>query len=307
MFFKDIETQHKFLSWAQFYLNLGRLYGQKILKDDSIHNTIIKVPYTNFIPHLLSLGIADETYDYPIESNYSFDWKDKLTPGILVFYKTSIDKSETPYTFIGFSESGYPIIEDKKKHPTRTQLGRDWETKIRIAIEQVTYKKSRTLKNKTLNILKKHYSTENLERLAQLNDHRILIIGNEKKLKNEAEEKIHNLEIYHWLLMRPFLHQQSYYLTDIYSSRYKGELEGLPSNTIVIYSSLDAFYNFHEELNCFSSIVLYASIESGPTELEVLSMLVDLMDEYDASSLIETMVTNVIPKGIEIGTWMVKK
>lgn len=107
--------------------------------------------------------------------------------------------------------------------------------------------------------------------------------------------------------MRPFLHQQSYYLTDIYSSKYKGDLNDLPPSTIVIYTSLDAFYNFYDELNCFSSIVLYSSVESNPTEVEALSMIVDLMDEKDSSKLIEEAVLTNIPKGIEMGTWVVKK
>lgn len=307
LFFKDIEMTTGSLNWAQFFLKLGRLYGQEILEDELIHNSIIKVPYTNFIPHLLSLGAADQIYCKPSEENEIDDLKSKLKPGLLIFYKPTVNQVETPHTFIGFTDNGYPIIEDKKRYPTRTRLGENWETKIRIANEQVIYKRNRILKNDTINILKDYYPISNLDSLARANNHRILLIGNEKKIKLEAQEKIDNVKIYSWLLMRPFLHQQFYYLTDVYSSKYKGELNDLPESTIVIYTSLDAFYNFYDELNYFSSIVLYSSVESKPSDVEALSMIVDLMDVNDSSKLIEEAVLTKIPKGIEMGTWKVKK
>jgi len=307
LFFKDIEMTTGSLNWAQFFLKLGRLYGQAILEDELIHNTIIKVPYTSYIPHLLSLGTADQIYCKPSGETEIDDLKSKLKPGLLIYYKPSVNQVETPHTFIDFTDNGYPVIEDKKRYSTRTRLGENWENKIRIANEQVIYKRNRTLKNKTINILKDYYPISNLDSLARSNNHRILLIGNEKKLKLEAQEKIDNIEIYSWLLMRPFLHQQSYYLTDIYSSKYKGDLNGLPRSTIVIYTSLDAFYNFYDELNCFSSIVLYSSVESNPTEIEALSMVVDLMDDNGSSKLIEEAIFSNFPKGIEMGTWVVKK
>lgn len=306
MFFKDIESSTGSLHWAHFFLKLGRMYGSEILKENQIHNMVIKVPYTNYIPHFISLGAADQIYSSPIENSIE-NVKSKLKPGMLIYYKPTINKAESPYTFLGFTEDGYPIIEDKGKNPTKTKLGIKWETKIRIANEQVKYKKGHKLKNTAINILKDYYPINNLDLIARTNNHRIILIGNEKKILIEAQEEIQNIEFYNWLMMRPFLHQQSYYLTDIYSSKFKGDLNNIPHNTIVIYSSLDAFYNFYDELKSYSSVVLYSPVESNLKDIEVLSSVMDLLDNHESSKIIENAISNYIPKGIELGTWVVEK
>lgn len=305
MLFKEIETQHGSLHWAKFFLELGRLYGQQLIHDDAAHNLIIKMPYTDFIPQLISLGFADQLYSQISAEPPDTNLKEKLVPGTIVYYRSSPTLPEEPYKFLDFYNSEFPIIEDMKKNTLRIKITKNWEKKIRIANEQVIYKKSRALKNKTLNSLKQYYPAARLEQLARLNNYRILIVGNETKLKQESEATIQGLNLHSWLLMRQFLHSQSYYLTNIYSSKFKKDLEELPFNTLIIYSSLEAFYHFHEELNMYSSIILYSSFENSPMEIEALSTVVDLLDTYKASSLLESKLSNSLPKGVDIGTWII--
>lgn len=307
MLFKEIETQHGSLYWANFFLRLGRFFGEKIINNEALHHIVIKTHYTDFIPQIISLGFADYVYSNMDDDYGDENIKEKLHPNTTIYYRAAPEIPEEPYIYISSDNNGFPIIKDMKKNPTSITVGIGWEKKIRIANEQIIYKKSRALKNKNLTNLKKHYSAERLEQLARLNHYRILIIGNETRITKESEATIQGLPFYNWLLMRPFLHQQSYYLTNVYSSKYKEALENLPSNTLVIYASLDAYYNFNEEelLEDFPSIILYTPFENAPIEIEALTTIVENLENYDASELIENELEKNLPKGVEIATWTI--
>ena len=304
MYFKDIENISSSMNWGSFYLQLGRIYGKEVINDEKVHNIILHVPYPNYLYYFIALGIADEIYSNKIESE---DILDKLVPNeTVVYYKSLKNEKEQPYKFL--QQIGDKIqIEDMKKNPTKITVGKLWREKIRIANENINYTKARALQNKELELIKKFYSEE-VDKIARLNSHKIVIIGNKKRIEREANLKIDNLELSSWLLLHSFLPKQSYYLTDIYSSQSQLELNELPHNTIIIYADLDAYYYFYPELANYSSVILYSPNMSNINETESLVDIVDYLDSNVESSILTSNLINItIPKYISYATWEVER
>lgn len=315
MYFSDIDNPLSNLNWAKFYVDLGRLFGREIIHSGQLHNLILRVPYTNYIAHFISLGIADEVYsndNIELESDLS----EKLIPGeTVVYFKESDYSREKPYNFLGFNKYNNPIIQEMKRQkqkssPMKIFLANDWREKVRVANENIQYKTVRTLNNDSLNKLKHYYSDENLEKLARLNNNKIIIIGNKNRLEKEADTVIQGLKLSNWLLMHHSLSLQSFYLSKVYSTQYQEKLEELPKGTVVIYTSLDSFYYFYDDLKGFSSIVLDSPVENNINEQQALEDIVELFGKYKYSELIDSALRSehtkkVIPKGVEFGSWEV--
>lgn len=304
MYFKAIENISSSMNWGSFYLQLGRIYGKEVINDEKAHNIILHVPYPNYLYYFIALGIADEIYSNKIESE---DILDKLVPNeTVVYYKPLKNKEEQPYKFL--QQIGDKIqIEDMKKNPTKITVGKLWREKIRIANENINYTKARALQNKELELIKKFYSEE-VDKIARLNSHKIIIIGNKKRIEREANLKIDNLELSSWLLLHTFLPKQSYYLTDIYSSQSQLELNELPHNTIIIYADLDAYYYFYPELANYSSVILYSPNMSNINETESLVDIVGYLDSNVESSILTSNLMDItIPKYISYATWEVER
>lgn len=302
MFFKDIESLNGEFRWAEFFLTIGRLFGKEVLDSCAVHSLFLQIPYSSHIPHILALGIADSIYQNASQSlNYSLE--DSLHSGTTIYYRSDPRKAEVPCTFIKFNERGNPVIQDMKKNPTTITVGRDWKNQIRIANEQVTYKKSRKLDEKLMDNLKNHYPVETLNYISKMNKHNILIIGNATKLKNESESLIQDLPIYNWILLDSYIHPQLFSLTTIYSSKYKDSLKELTKNTIIIYTNLEAYILFQDELKDFSNIILFSPIEELNISEEALMMITNNLDSNPPSDLIDENLLSRVPKGVAIASW----
>ena len=302
MFFKEVESINGELKWANFYLSLGRIFGNNILNHLQRHHVFLKLPYTDYIPHLIALGIADSIYENinPIDPS---SLEHELEQGMTVYYRPVQNKAEFPCIFLEFNEKGYPIIEDMKKNKTIYTLGKHWREQLRIANEHIIYKKGRTLDEKLINNLKKIYPANNISLLAKLNKHKVLIIGNETKLKNEADAIIEELPLYNWLLLKSHLHLQLFSLCTVYSSKYKGDLEDLSADTVVIYTNLEAYLFFSDELKDFSSITLFSPIEEQNFQIEALSKISNELDNFECSEVILNKLKTSIPKGVDLASW----
>lgn len=302
MFFKEIESINGELKWANFYLSLGRIFGNDILNHSQQHHVFLKLPYTDFIPHLIALGIADSIYEY-INPNEHSNLEHILKQGMTVYYRPVLNKAEFPCIFLEFNDNGYPIIEDMKKNKTIHTLGKQWRDQLRVANEHIIYKKGRTLDEKLINNLKNIYPANNLNQIAKLNKHKILIIGNETKFKNEADAIIEELPLYNWLLLKSHLHPQLFSLCNVYSSKYKGELEDLSKDTLVIYANLEAYLLFSDELKDFSSITLFSPIEEQNFQIDALSKINNELDYCECSDVILNNLKISIPKGVDLASW----
>ncbi|CEA00557.1 hypothetical protein BN1050_00651 [Metalysinibacillus saudimassiliensis] len=304
MYFKEIENISSSMNWASFYLQLGRLYGEEVLRSEKSHHIILHVPYTNYLYYFIALGIADSVYSHKIESE---DISDKLVPNeTVVYYKPSETIQEQPYKFL--QQLGDSIqIEDMKKNPTKVTVGKMWREKIRIANENINYKKARSLQNKELELIKNMYSEE-VDKIARLNSHKIIIIGNKKRIEQEARLKVNEMELSSWLLLHSFLPKQSYYLTDIYSSQSQLEINELPHNTIIIYADLDAYYYFSPEFANYSSIILYGPNMSNINETEGLMDIVSCLDNHSESTILHSKLAHLeLPRYISYATWEVSR
>lgn len=304
MLFKEIESINGELKWADFYLNLGRLFGEDILNDERVHNIFLKIPYIDYIPHMIALGIADSIYETE-SSIEDTDLQNSLEKGMTIYYRPTPNEPEIPCIFLELNDMNYPVIEDMKENKTVYTLGKFWKNKIRIANEHVVYKKSRTLNESLLNNIKKYYPISNINNIAQFNKQKVLIIGNETKLKIESEAVIQDLPLYNWLLLKQYLHPQLFSLCNIYSSKFKGDLEELSDRTIVIYTNLESFFSFNEELKEFSSIILFSPIDEQNFSMDALTLINDFLDSNNASDLIEETLTSNIPKGVDMATWKI--
>lgn len=302
MFFKEIELLNGELKWAQFYLKIGRLFGREALNSREINNLLLIIPYSNYVPHILALGVADSIYQYASQSEI-YSLKDSLSPGTTIYYRSSSNEAEIPCTFLGFNNLGNPIIQDMKKNTTTITLGKDWINQLRIANEQVTYKKVRKLDEKLINNLKNNYSVESLDYLTKINKHNILIIGNATKLKSESESLIDDLPIYNWILLDSYVHPQLFSLTTIYSSKYKDPLKKLTKDTIVIYTNLEAYLFFQDELKDFSSIILFSPLEEANFPQEALLIITNNLDSNPPSNLVTEHLISQVPKGVAIASW----
>lgn len=302
MFFKEIESINGELKWANFYLSLGRIFGNDILNHSQQHHVFLKLPYTDFIPHLLALGMADSIYEEKNVIEHG-NIELNLKQGMTVYYRPVQNKAEFPCIFLDYNEKGYPIIEDMKKNKTIYTLGKHWRDQLRIANEHIIYKKGRTLDEKLINNLKKIYPANNLNQIAKINKHKILIIGNETKVKKEAEAIIEELPLYNWLLLKSHLHPQLFSLCNVYSSKYKEELEGLSKDTLVIYANLEAYLLFNDELKDFSSITLFSPIEEQNFQIDALSKINNQLDYCERSEVILNNFKIPIPKGVDLASW----
>lgn len=302
MYFKEIENYNSKLSWSKFYLQLGRYIYNFIQNYSEPQHIAINMPYTNYCSHIVALGILDSLYsDVAIATQHN-NILDQLEPGMLVFYQPKPDSPEVTHTYDGQTEEGYPILKTKGKNPVRNVIKKDWDVKIRVATTQRRYKRNRSLGNQSLQTLKAKYDSNTIDNISRSNPLSIIIIGNEKQLKEESYLEIDGISLNELLLMKHFVREQEFYITKIISSRSLSDLEIKSDKTFIIYTSLESFNNFYDELSMYPSVFLFNNQSESFYKLDVLETLNKIIDkqppsnDFDISSL-------EIPKGIEIITW----
>lgn len=302
MYFKEIENYNSKLSWSTFYLQLGRYIYNGIKDYSEPPHMAINTTYTNYCSHVIALGVLDSLYSDSTISTSTNDILDQLKPGMLVFYQATLDSQEITHTYCGKTEEGYPILKTKDKNPIQIIVKKDWHTKIRVANTQRKYKRTRSLNNQSLQILKTVYNPDTIDSISRSNPLSLLIIGNEKQLREEAALEIDGTSLNNLLLMEHFVREQEFYITKIISSRSMNDLEIKTDKAFVIYTSLESFNNFYEELSMYPSVFLFNNQIESFYKIDVLETLDKIIEKQPPSRYLDINSLE-IPKGLEIVTW----
>lgn len=302
MHFDSIESKISNENWLSFFLDLGRnFYNFNNIRSEKLH-LCISVPFLNFISITIGLGICDKFYSLSTSNVYKFD---DLKEGTLIFYCPPNSRKEQSYTFVGIDNDGYPKFKSKDRHPvTLTLRNTNWWEEIRIAPEQVKYKRNRFSKNESGKAIRTHYENQHIESILRKPALKILFVGNEKRLTKEMEQSLKDEYTFiDWLLPKSLVGAQNSYVTEIISSRAGMDTEEINEDTVIIYDGVQAFnlspYRNYEN----ASIILLERNASAELLGEALEEIYYEESNADDDFIELFSQREDIPKNLELLAW----
>ncbi|MBS4208053.1 hypothetical protein [Bacillus sp. FJAT-50079] len=302
MKFTDIESKISNKNWLSFFLDLGRIfYDSNKTRSENLH-LCISVPFLNYLSIAIGLGICDKFYS---SSAYNVHKFDDLKEGTLVFRRPPNSKKEQSYVFVGIDSDGYPQFKSKHRPPvTLTLRNQNWWEEIRIAPEQVKYKRNRFSKNERGKAIRTHYESQHVDSILRKPDIKVLFVGNVNRITMEMEESLMDEYTFiDWLLPKSLVGAQNSYVTEIISSKASPVTEEINAETVIIYDGVQAFnqspYRNYEN----ASIIL---LERNASEALLGEALQDIYNyEVNTDEEFIEMVSQRkgIPKNLEILAW----
>lgn len=313
MNFSSIESGISEKSWLSFYLNIGRKFYEANRNTNSTLNICISVPSLYYVAAGIGLGICDRLYSSDVDENGE-DILKQLKPGTLVFYRSPFSKTEKSYTMEGLTKEGYPVIKGTGKNPETITLMRPqlWQN-VRVAPEQITYKRNRTMKTSGLQtVIYEYYDRGKIDNILRNPRINILFIGNERRLKEEMSQEFEDGHLpAEWLLPKSMNGTQRSYVSDVVPSGTRPESLSLNSDTILIFDGVHAFtQSWYRNLPnpCIILLERTASVDLLMSGLDLLNRSIDSRGVSAAEDFIDTVANfSLVPGNIELTAWRRRK